>query len=189
MQIDFDGLSQRILALPIPARNYFGLWPGRKAFSTLWKAPLVDVEGGPPQLMVQRFDLKTRKTEKIVDDVEAFDLSFNGEKMLYRQGEHWFINPAAKAARGRQGHAEHGAVEVYVVPREEWKQMYHEVWRIERDFFYDPHFHGLDLKKAEQAYAPFVDGHHQPRRLQLPAGGNAGQHQRSAHVRGRRQAS
>ena len=51
-----------------------------------------------------------------------------------------------------------GAMEVYVVPREEWKQMFHEVWRIERDFFYDPHFHGLDLQKAEQAYAPFVAG-------------------------------
>ena len=36
--------------------------------------------------------------------------------------------------------------------------MYHEVWRIERDFFYDPHFHGLDIQKAEQAYAPFVAG-------------------------------
>ena len=37
-------------------------------------------------------------------------------------------------------------MEVYVDPRAEWKQMYHEVWRIERDFFYDPHFHGLDLQ-------------------------------------------
>ena len=51
-----------------------------------------------------------------------------------------------------------GAMEVYAVPREEWKQMFHEVWRLQRDFFYDPHFHGLDLEKAEQAYAPFVAG-------------------------------
>ena len=48
-------------------------------------------------------------------------------------------------------------MEVYVDPRAEWKQMYHEVWRIERDFFYDPHFHGLDLKAAEKAYAPYLD--------------------------------
>jgi tricorn protease len=50
------------------------------------------------------------------------------------------------------------ALEVFVVPRAEWKQMYHEVWRIERDFFYDPHFHGLDIQKAEQVYAPFLEG-------------------------------
>ena len=48
-------------------------------------------------------------------------------------------------------------MEVYVDPRAEWKQMYHEVWRIERDFLYDPHAHGLDLAAAEKFYAPFLD--------------------------------
>ena len=42
-------------------------------------------------------------------------------------------------------------------PRAEWKQMYHEVWRIEREFFYDPNYHGLDLEAAEQRYAPYVE--------------------------------
>ncbi len=45
-------------------------------------------------------------------------------------------------------------MEVYVVPRAEWEQMYHEVWRIERDFFYDPHYHGLDLAAAEKRFRP-----------------------------------
>ena len=35
-----------------------------------------------------------------------------------------------------------------------WKQIYNETWRIERDFFYDPHYHGLDLEKAKKTYAP-----------------------------------
>jgi tricorn protease len=47
--------------------------------------------------------------------------------------------------------------EVYIDPRAEWKQMYKEVWRIERDFFYDPHFHGLNLKAAASFYAPWLD--------------------------------
>jgi len=158
VQIDFDGLSQRILALPIPARNYFGLFAGKEGVLYLLEGPLVDVEPGPPHFSVQRFELKTRKTEKTVDNVAAFDLSFDGEKILYRQGEHWFINPAEKPPQPGKGMLNTGAMEVYVVPREEWKQMFHEVWRIERDFFYDPHFHGLDLQKAEQAYAPFVAG-------------------------------
>jgi Tricorn protease C1 domain len=42
-------------------------------------------------------------------------------------------------------------------PVPEWKQMYHEVWRIERDFFYDPHFHGLNLEEAEKEFAPYLD--------------------------------
>src|SRR4029077_15957073 len=48
--------------------------------------------------------------------------------------------------------------EVFVDPRAEWRQMYHEVWRIERDFLYDPHFHGLDLAAAEKGYAKYLDG-------------------------------
>jgi tricorn protease len=158
VQIDFDGLSQRILAMPIPARNYLGLFAGKEGVLYLLEAPLVDVGLGPPQISAQRFELKTRKTEKILDGVSAFDLSFNGEKVLYRQGNSWFINPAEKPPLPGKGMLNTGAVEVYVVPREEWKQMFHEVWRIERDFFYDPHFHGLDIQKAEQAYAPFVAG-------------------------------
>ena len=158
MEIDLDGLDQRILALPIPARNYLGLFAGKEGVVYLLEAPLVDVAPGPPHIMVQRFELKTRKTEKVLDSVEEFDVSFDGEKMLYHEGAHWFINPADKPPAPGKGMLNTGSIEVYVVPREEWKQMYHEVWRIERDFFYDPHFHGLDLQKAERAYEPFVAG-------------------------------
>jgi tricorn protease len=49
------------------------------------------------------------------------------------------------------------SIEVKISPRNEWKQMFHEAWRIERDYFYDPGYHGLDLKAAEQRYAPFVE--------------------------------
>jgi tricorn protease len=158
VQIDLDGLGQRILALPIPARNYLGLFAGKEGALYLLEAPLVRVEPGPTRYSVQRFELKTRKTDKILDNVQAFDLSFDGEKMLYRQDEHWFINPTEKPPEADKGMLKTEAMEVYVVPREEWKQMYHEVWRIERDFFYDPHFHGLDIQKAEQVYAPYLEG-------------------------------
>ncbi len=51
--------------------------------------------------------------------------------------------------------------------------MYHEVWRIERDFFYDPHYHGLDLAKAEKKYEPYLDGLALARRSELPVRGDA----------------
>src|SRR5438105_3429026 len=47
-------------------------------------------------------------------------------------------------------------MQVYVDSRAEWRQMYHEAWRIQRDFFYDPHYHGLDLAAAEARYAPYL---------------------------------
>ena len=49
-------------------------------------------------------------------------------------------------------------MEVYADPRAEWNQMYHEVWRIERDFFYDPHHHGLNLPEAEKKYGAYLAG-------------------------------
>ncbi|HJS58104.1 MAG TPA: PDZ domain-containing protein, partial [Vicinamibacteria bacterium] len=49
-------------------------------------------------------------------------------------------------------------VEVAIDPRAEWRQMYREAWRIERDFFYAPNFHGLDLKQAERVYSAFLPG-------------------------------
>ncbi|HXX45320.1 MAG TPA: PDZ domain-containing protein [Candidatus Acidoferrales bacterium] len=156
--IDFDGISQRILALPIPPANYVGMSAGKEGVLYLLEDTPVDFRPGPPQFSIQRFDLKTRKTEKIADGVRAFSLSFNGEKMLYEQGQSWFITAADKPVKPGDGQLKLADMEVYVDPRAEWKQMFHEVWRIERDFFYDPHYHGLDLAAAEKAYEPFLDG-------------------------------
>ena len=49
-------------------------------------------------------------------------------------------------------------LEVYSVPQEEWAQMYRDTWRIERDFFYDPHYHGLDVGAAQQRFSVFLPG-------------------------------
>ena len=62
-----------------------------------------------------------------------------------------------KAVKPGEGLLNLDDLEVRVDPRAEWQQMFHEVWRIERDFLYDPGFHGLDLQKAEKHYRPFVD--------------------------------
>jgi len=152
--IDFENISQRILALPIPERNYEGLAAGKEGILYVLEGPQVDPEDAPPKLIVQRFDLKTRKTEKLLEGVQTFAVSENGEKMLYRQDEKWFIAAADKPPKPGEGQIKTADMEVYVDPRAEWKQMYHEIWRIERDFFYDPHFHGLDLRRRRKRTRP-----------------------------------
>src|SRR5208337_4810923 len=157
VEIDFDGIGQRILAIPIPARNYFGLSAGKEGEIVLVEGPLIPPFDGPPVLTVHKFTLKTRKTDKLLDGVSAIAVSSNGEKMLYRQGQTWFINPTEKPPEAGKGNLKTADMEVDVDPRAEWKQMYHEIWRIERDFFYDPHYHGLDLQQAERTFAPYLD--------------------------------
>ncbi len=156
--IDLDGIGQRIVSLPIKAANYVSLDPGKTG--TLFLSEIVDVPrfDAPPPVTVSKFDLTTRKTEPFLSGISGFAVSANGEKVLYRQGQGWFIAKTDAAPKPGDGGLKLDEMEVYVDPRAEWNQMYHEVWRIERDFLYDPHHHGLDLNAAEKKYAPYLKG-------------------------------
>ncbi|MGH9406313.1 MAG: S41 family peptidase [Terriglobia bacterium] len=161
VSIDFDGILNRTLALPVPPANYVGMSAGKTGELFLVEAPIVEVRReppGPPPLSVIKFDLKARKTQTIVSGISSFDLSFNGDKMLYKLGPHWFITSSKAAAKAGDGLLKTDQMQVYVVPREEWNQMYHEVWRIERAFFYDPHLHGLNADAAEKEFAAYLPG-------------------------------
>jgi tricorn protease len=158
VRVDFDSIGQRILAVPVPDKNYLAITAGKEGVLYLQEVPIVQLSEGPPQIIVSKFDFKKRKTDTILQGATVFKLSYNGEKILFRQGEQWVIAAADQAPKAGEGVLKLADMEVYVDPRAEWRQMYHEVWRIERDFFYDPGFHGLDLKAAERFYEPYLDG-------------------------------
>src|SRR5260370_12461221 len=140
-------------------RKWEGVVGGKEGKLRLGEGALVETGGEDAgKVKVQRFDLKNRKNEKLVEGVTGFHLAAKGEKMLYLQDNKWFIAAADKAPKSGEGALKLDNFEVYVEPREEWRQMYNEIWRIERDFFYDPHYHGLDLGQARRAYEPFLDG-------------------------------
>jgi len=158
VRIDVDNISQRIVALPIPARNYVGLGAGKTGILFLVEgSPVPGPQMGPPSVTVHKFDLKTRKTERFLEGITGGELSFNGEKTLVRRGDQWLIVGTAQPPKPGEGVLKMEAMEVRVDPRAEWRQMYREVWRIERDFFYDPNHHGLDLKAAEKKYEPYLE--------------------------------
>ena len=113
---------------------------------------------GATPVTVSKFDLTTRKTEAFVSGISGFAVSANGEKALYHLGPGWFIAGTAVVVKPGDGALKLDEMEVYVDPRAEWNQMYHEVWRIERDFLYDPRHHGLDIHAAEKKYAPYLKG-------------------------------
>jgi tricorn protease len=157
VRIDFDNISQRILALPIPARNYSGLWVGKSGILFLAEAEPV-TQRMRQTVNIHRFELKTRKTDRFLEAVRFFDVSHNGEKVLYRKGDQWAVAGAAQPPRPGEGVLRLDAMEVRVDPKAEWRQMYREVWRIERDFLYDPGLHGLDLAAVMKKYEPYLDG-------------------------------
>jgi tricorn protease len=173
VRIDIEDIDQRIIALPIPARDFRRLIAGKANNLYILEAAQGGGGFGPFGFgsTLHKFDLEKRKLDKVMDGVGAFEISANGEKALYRQGANWFIKPVAAlgtpgampaglaAAAGLApggGPLKVADMEVMVDPRAEWKQMYHEVFRGERDNFYDPNIHGLDLKAQEKKYEPYL---------------------------------
>jgi tricorn protease len=165
VRIDFDKINQRIIALPIPARNIVGLGAGKAGtLYVLEFAPPTAQTQGPVGATLHKFDMEKRKFDKVLDNINSIDISGNGEKVLYRQGQNWFIASAATlgqpmppGAPGAPNQLKVAEMEVHVDPKAEWQQMYREAFRIERDFFYDPNYHGLDLQATAKQYAPYAD--------------------------------
>jgi tricorn protease len=158
--IDLDKINQRIVALPLPSRDYQGLVTGKAGTFFLFENIPAIGTANTPQTggAIHRFDMDKRKAEKILDGVTQFEVSANGEKMLFGQaGGRFTIASTVQPLKPGEGVLNVGEMEVYVDPRAEWRQMYAEAWRVQRDFFYDPNFHGLDLKAAEARYRPFLD--------------------------------
>jgi tricorn protease len=173
LRIDFEGIDQRILAVPMPSRRYIGLQVG-KGGTLLALAPAVANPGGEspavgPTMVVYRYDLKTRRNDAPLSGIAGFEMSAGGEKALYRQGENWIIAPLRPLANGpggappspgapTQGVLKTTGIEVRVEPVAEWKQMFHEAWRVERDWFYDRNAHGFNLMEGEKTYEPYLAG-------------------------------
>ncbi len=155
-RIDLEGIDQRVIAISqIPTRDYNGLYAGKPGI--LYVTEIPQAQTGPFGLTLNKFDLEKRKFEEVKGGINSFVVSDNGEKMLYRQGQTWMLVSTVMPAKPGEGIVKTAEMEVYVEPRAEWKQMFNEIWRGERDFFYDPNTHGLDIEKAKKLYAPYLD--------------------------------
>ncbi len=172
VRIDFDKLMQRTVALPIPARALQALEAGKTGVIYIIEAGRGGPFGPGAGGTLSKFDLKTRKLEKLADGVAGFDLSANGEKMLLRVvrgGEggprpggpptppEYVIASASAPLKPGEGVLHLSDVEVKVDPVAEWKQMYHEAWRIEKSYFYDPNLHGVNAADGEKEFEKYLD--------------------------------
>jgi tricorn protease len=164
--IDLAGIGNRILSLPIPARNYIDLSVGKTGVLFLAEGPAVgraSEEEGSPIRALWRFTTEKRLTEEMLSGLNAYDVSFDGEKLFYTRQDNWFLAATSDLKPGSpdapQGKPiNNGGMYAELDHRAEWKQMYRETWRLQRDFLYDPHFHGLDLAKIQAKYRPYLDG-------------------------------
>ena len=154
--IDLDGLNNRILALPVRAGAYFDLQAGKEGEIYYLEAPLVSRGPSGRETKLKRFDLKKREDEDVMPGVNGYAISADKKKILYITRNSLGIIPAAEKAKPGQGKINIDAIEVRIDPKAEWKQIFHEAWRINRDYFYDPNMHGADWNAMRKKYAVFL---------------------------------
>ncbi|MFC5864342.1 PDZ domain-containing protein [Acidicapsa dinghuensis] len=165
VKIDLDGIGNRILSLPVPSRNYEGVVAGKAGVIYLLEGSPFgrsSEEGGEPGIRgVWRFTLEKRKTEEVLSEIDGFDVSADASKALIAVHHNFIImgTDDLKPGGGPDGkHPNLGNMTAKIDPRAEWRQMFYETWRIQRDFLYDPHTHGLSIPKIEAKYEPYLAG-------------------------------
>jgi tricorn protease len=158
VKIDFEGLDHRIVAVPVPAGSYRGLEAGEAGqIFYLENAPDIGSAAGPGATL-HKYDFKARKDDVLLTGVTGFELTGDKKKLLYGgAGDAFFITPLAPKPQPGQGRLNTEAIEVRVVPSAEWRQIFDEAWRINRDYFYAPNMHGADWAAMKRKYGPFLD--------------------------------
>jgi tricorn protease len=181
VQIDFDGIQQRIVAVStLPERQYSQLKSGVAGTVYYLEAPEQRGGRGPGLggATLQRFRLSDRRAAPFATAVNAYDVSADGHKLVYRSGG----SGGGRGGRGATGEAPPPAalflvdadrlpplagqgrltatLRMYLEPREEFKQIFHEGWRNQRDYLYVPNMHGADWPKMKEMYGallPYVN--------------------------------
>ncbi len=151
--VDADGLSQRILALPVKPAGYSDLRVGTTGQIFYRKEPGA-VRNAETSL--NRYDLEKRKEDMLADGVVGFEVTPSGKMILIRLKDSWSICELGEKIDLAKFKLNLDGVQVKIDPVAEWTQIFNEAWRINRDFFYDPGMHGADWKAMRAKYAAFL---------------------------------
>ncbi len=155
--IDFDGLAQRIVALPLAVAYYSSLAAGAEGKLLYLKSERGPFSGTPPKSSLCRFDLEAREEKVLLEGVQGFALSADDKKaLLVMEGGWWISSVDGDKIDTAKGKLAVDALEVKIDPRAEWAQIFDEAWRINRDYFYDPGMHGADWNAMRAKYAQFL---------------------------------
>ncbi|MGI8785138.1 MAG: S41 family peptidase [Acidobacteriota bacterium] len=156
-RIDLEGLSQRIVAIPINTGSYSNLQAGATGQIYYLENPPPSSAPGPPAGgSLHRYDLNTRKDETLLADVNDYQISGDTKKVLYRSKGAWHIAGTKEKIQPGQGKLNTDGIEVRVDPRAEWKQIFDEAWRINRDYFYAPNMHGVNWPAMRTKYSALL---------------------------------
>jgi tricorn protease len=145
IRIDLENIDQRIVALSLPPRDYSHL-------NANVEGKLLYLEGNN----LQAYDIAKRKSDGVINSINNYVISSDGKKLLYATGNNLGIVSTSGKSTTSDGKLNITGIRILSDPEAEWKQMFNELWRIERDFFYVANMHGADWKAVKNKYEKFL---------------------------------
>ncbi len=169
VKLDIKGLPERIVALPIAQKSYHSL-----AIANVGNLYYIETNQAGSSILadgkalqtsqLNRFDFEDKKAENLLDDVEQFELSADG-KVLLTISQKQELNTAVIGKKLELKKLNTSDVKAKIDPRLEWQQIFNEVWRAERDYFYADNMHGLNWQAVGQRFKKLLP--HVSRRADL----------------------
>jgi tricorn protease len=148
--IDFKNIERRTVAIPLSRGNYRLITGGPAG--TLF---IGEQKDGVSGLVLQKFTLEKREAKEFVSGASQVTVSSDGNKMLAMIGSEWKIMNTSSAT-GSDGKSVKITLKTQLDRSSEWKQIFEEAWRYERDYFYDPGMHGRNWNEVYEKYSPLI---------------------------------
>jgi len=153
IKIDFNQIERRILPLPMPAANY--AFTRTAPAGSVFFAKRLDEEEEDENLELLKFDLEAREAKPYISGIQSASISADSKKLLVKKGKQWFVLDAEKPTASTEK-----PITVQLMMNldrsQEWRQMFVEAWRYQRDYFYDKNMHGRDWNEVFSRYEPLV---------------------------------
>ncbi|MEM6515281.1 MAG: PDZ domain-containing protein [Bacteroidota bacterium] len=149
LKVDLDGLMSRIVHIPVPSGNYYSL-------SAPEEGKLYYLSAGAnfsDATKLNKYDLKERENKSLFE-TPSYDISADGKKMLTYMNGNWFVTNTGSKPDGRPISV--SSIKININPRDEWRSIFNEAWRVNRDYFYDPGMHGVNWEAMKKKYSLFL---------------------------------
>jgi tricorn protease len=152
VQIDWNGIQQRIIAIDVPVKNYTGTVAAPENHIFYIENP----SDQPAKL--HRYSIKDRKSVEFLPGVNYATISNDRKQLLYRSGSTWgIVSATGGPVKSGDGRINTSDIRIKVDPKEEYLQIYKEGWRFQRDFLYVDNVHGAPWDDIYEWYLPWVD--------------------------------
>ncbi|MEL6562168.1 MAG: S41 family peptidase, partial [Bacteroidota bacterium] len=154
--IDFDGIKERIEAVPVKPGNYNSLSVNKKAIYLISSETGVEAKS---HLSLVKIGNEQPKIKTMIENVRSYFMTSDKSKLLVRKGRQMYmLNAGTSKVSDLSGSSiDLSGWKFSITPREDWEQLFTDAWRMERDYFYDKNMHGVDWKAMYEKYLPLLD--------------------------------